>query len=143
MSVSAVLLAATMVACGGSESAAADAEPASGSSGAAAVPLPDPCTLLAAGEIEETLGWRVGQMSLDTTLIQGAASCDYQAGDRGSLLLMLKPSSSNPDRDSYRQHEESYRETWGMDDLQFIDDIGSAAVWSEGLLTVAVPGYEI
>jgi hypothetical protein len=137
-----MVLAAALAACGGGRDA--DAPPVA-SAADVATPMIDPCTLLTTAEVQQELGW-TATAATDTVTMPGRGNCEYAstAGDR-KLWLFLGPSTSQPSRDHYRMNAESYTKDMGFEEIEFIDDIGSAAMWvPEGRqLTAVVPRYEI
>lgn len=133
-------LATALAACGGDDSAAGDA--AATPTPAAAEQLPDPCTLLTPEELEEVVGWRPTEATIDTAGLAGRTSCQFRSSEKW-MMLMVGASTEKPDRDHYRQNEDYYRETFGFDDYEFIDDVGTTSMWTSGLMTSVVPRYEV
>ena len=133
-------LATALAACGGDDAAgaAAAATPAR----AAAEQLPDPCTLLSPEDVEQVVGWRPTEATIDTAGLAGRTSCQYRNSEKW-MMLMVGSSTDTPDRDHYRDNEDYYRETFGFDDYEFIDDVGTTTMWTSGLMTSVVPGYEV
>ena len=138
------LLASTALACGNGDSGGTAA--ASGNAAAAASePIPDPCTLLTTAEVQQQLGWSV-TATTDTTSMAGRGNCEYAATtENRKLWLYLSPSTGAPSPDHYSVNAESYTNDMGFKDIEFIDDIGNAAMWlpEARQLTVVVPGYEV
>ena len=133
-------LATALAACVGDDSAGAHvaATPAR----AAAEQLPDPCTLLTPEEVEQVVGWRPTEATIDTAGLAGRTSCQFRSSEKW-MMLMVGASTEKPDRDHYRENEDYYRETFGFDDYEFIDDVGTTTMWTSGLMTTVVPRYEV
>jgi hypothetical protein len=134
-------LATALAACGGNESAAADTA-ATSANRAAVEQLPDPCGLLTAEEMEQVVGWRPTEATIDTAGLAGRTSCQYRNSEKW-MMLMVGSSTETPDRDHYRENEDYYRETFGFDDYEFLDDVGTTTMWTSGLMTTVVPRYEV
>lgn len=141
-----LLLASAIAACGGGESEGRTESGAGNPQQTAATLAIDPCSLLRQEEVSQALGWAGANARTDTTRIPGMGSCEFAAtGQPKKLWLHLRPASARPRADQYRADEADQKESLGVEEIQFIDGLGTAAMWVPDFrqLVVAVPSYEV
>lgn len=142
------LLVFSLIACSGDEQPAArSGTTAINNEQATAI---ESCSLLTADEVSQVVGRPVVSAQPVPTTKPRYISCEYSGtateyGPLGSGILMVTVEELGPTyrprADYYRRQEQELRE--GATELEFLDGLGTAAMWFDNTLHAIVPGYEV